>query len=230
MTLISGPVALATPSGVTRIDVRSAREMREAVLMRATDNDVFISAAAVGDFRPQATAQQKIKSTDGAPLELELVQNPDILAEVAALPRRPFIVGFAAETSDIERHARAKLETKGIDLIAANKVGDGEGFEAEDNALLLIWPGGREQLARADKRALAERLLARIGERMHAAQREARMSLESTVHAQDRAQGARRATRHRVSAARLCDRVVGRPRPSRDARCAARCSKPARAR
>jgi len=170
VTLISGPVALATPAGVTRVDVRSAREMREAVLMRATDNDVFISAAAVGDFRPQSMAQQKIKRTDGAPLELELVQNPDIIAEVAALPRRPFIVGFAAETSDIERHARAKLEKKGIDLIAANKVGDGEGFETEDNALLLIWSGGREQLERADKRALAERLLARIGERMHATQ------------------------------------------------------------
>jgi len=168
VTLISGPVALATPSGVTRIDVRSAREMREAVLARAMDNDVFISAAAVGDYRPQTVSAQKIKRTDGQPLELELVQNPDIIAEVAALPRRPFIVGFAAETEDVERHARAKLERKGIDLIAANKVGDGEGFEAEDNALLLIWAGGREQLERSDKRTLAERLLARVGERMHA--------------------------------------------------------------
>ena len=170
VTLISGPVALATPSGVTRIDVRSAREMREAVLERATDNDVFISAAAVGDYRPQSVAAQKIKRTDGKPLELELVQNPDIVAEVAALPRRPFIVGFAAETEDIERHARGKLERKGIDLIAANKVGAGEGFESEDNALLLIWAGGSEQLERTDKRTLAERLLARIGERMHASQ------------------------------------------------------------
>ena len=168
VTLVAGPVALATPSGVTRIDVRSAREMREAVLARASDNDVFISAAAVGDYRPQAIAAQKIKRGDGTPLELELVQNPDIVAEVAALPRRPFVVGFAAETEDVERHARAKLEKKGIDLIAANKVGDGEGFEAEDNALLLIWAGGREALERADKRVLAERLLARIGERMHA--------------------------------------------------------------
>ena len=170
VTLISGPVALATPSGVTRVDVRSAREMREAVLERATDNDVFVSAAAVGDYRPQSVSAQKIKRTDGKPLELELVQNPDIVAEVAALPRRPFIVGFAAETDDIERHARAKLERKGIDLIAANKVGDGEGFESEDNALLLIWAGGSEQLERTDKRTLAERLLARIGERMHATQ------------------------------------------------------------
>jgi phosphopantothenoylcysteine decarboxylase/phosphopantothenate--cysteine ligase len=168
VTLISGPVALATPSGVTRVDVRSAREMREAVLARAMDNDVFISAAAVGDYRPQTVSAQKIKRTDGQPLELELVQNPDLIAEVAALPRRPFIVGFAAETEDVERHARAKLERKGIDLIAANKVGDGEGFEAEDNALLLIWAGGREQLERSDKRTLAERLLARVGERMHA--------------------------------------------------------------
>lgn len=168
VTLISGPVALATPSGVTRVDVRSAREMREAVLARAMENDVFISAAAVGDYRPQTVSAQKIKRTDGEPLELELVQNPDIIAEVAALPRRPFIVGFAAETDDVERHARDKLVRKGIDLIAANKVGDGEGFEAEDNALLLIWAGGREQLERTDKRTLAERLLARVGERMHA--------------------------------------------------------------
>ena len=167
VTLISGPVALATPSGVTRVDVRSASEMREAVLARAMNNDVFISAAAVGDYRPQTVAAQKIKRTDGQPLELELVQNPDIIAEVAALPRRPFIVGFAAETEDLERHARTKLESKRIDLIAANEVGPDRGFEAEDNALLLLWPGGREQLARADKRALADRLLARIAERMH---------------------------------------------------------------
>ena len=167
VTLIAGPVALATPAGVARVNVRSASEMRDEVLARAAFHDVFISAAAVGDFRPQATSAQKIKKQDGQPLELELVQNPDILTEVAGLPRRPFIVGFAAETEDLERHARIKLESKRIDLIAANEVGADRGFEAEDNALLLLWPGGREQLARADKRALADRLLARIAERMH---------------------------------------------------------------
>jgi phosphopantothenoylcysteine decarboxylase/phosphopantothenate--cysteine ligase len=168
VTLVAGPVVLATPRGVERVDVRSAEEMRDAVLERVPASDVFISAAAVGDFRPQSMSAHKIKK-DGQPLELTLMQNPDIIAEVAALPRRPFIVGFAAETEDVERHARAKLEQKGIDLIAANEVGDGKGFEAEDNALLLLWRDGREMLDRGDKRELAERLLARIAERMRGA-------------------------------------------------------------
>jgi len=165
VTLVAGPVALATPAGVARVDVRSAREMREAVLASAGDADVFVSAAAVGDFRPDSVAPQKLKKTDGTSgLELSLVQNPDILAEVAALPRRPFVVGFAAETNDVEAHARAKLERKQLDLIAANEVGAGRGFEREDNALLLIWPGGSEQLAQADKASLARALVARIAQ------------------------------------------------------------------
>ena len=154
---------------MTRVDVRSAREMRDAVLAQAARNDVFVSAAAVGDFRPQIMAPQKLKKTGGA-LELSLVQNPDILAEVAALPQRPFLVGFAAETENVEEYARAKLERKRLDLIAANQVGAGLGFEQGDNALLLLWPGGgREQLARADKRDLARQLVARIGEQWRAA-------------------------------------------------------------
>ena len=163
VTLVAGPVALATPAGVTRVDVRSAREMREAVLACAGEADVFVSAAAVGDFRPAEVAAHKLKKTDGASgLELSLVQNPDILAEVAALPRRPFVVGFAAETHDVEAYARAKLERKKLDLIAANQVGAGLGFERDDNALLLIWPEGREQLAQAGKAELARELVARI--------------------------------------------------------------------
>ena len=90
------------------------------------------------------------------------MQNPDILAEVAALPKRPFVVGFAAETHDVEIYARAKLERKKLDLIAANQVGVGLGFERDDNALLLLWPGGSEPLAQADKAALARALVARI--------------------------------------------------------------------
>ncbi|MEP7043819.1 MAG: bifunctional phosphopantothenoylcysteine decarboxylase/phosphopantothenate--cysteine ligase CoaBC [Dokdonella sp.] len=168
VTLVAGPVALATPPGVARVDVRSAREMREAVLARASHSDVFISAAAVGDFRPQAVAPQKLKKT-GQGLELSLMQNPDILAEVATLAQRPFLVGFAAETENVEEYARAKLERKKLDLIAANQVGADCGFERDDNALLLLWPGGREELARADKRELARQLVARI-----AAQRSAR--------------------------------------------------------
>ena len=169
VTLIAGPVALATPAGVTRVDVRSAREMRDAVLAQATRTDVFVAAAAVGDFRPQIVALQKLKKIDGA-LELSLVQNPDILAEVAALPQRPFLVGFAAETENVEAYARGKLERKRVDLIAANQVGSGLGFEQDANALLLLWSGGgREQLARADKRDLARQLVARIGECLGAA-------------------------------------------------------------
>jgi phosphopantothenoylcysteine decarboxylase / phosphopantothenate---cysteine ligase len=162
VTLVAGPVALATPAGVERVDVRSARDMRDAVLARVADSDVFVSAAAVGDFRPEAVAPHKLGKRGDAPLELSLVQNPDIVAEVAALPRRPFVVGFAAETEDVEAHARAKLERKRLDLVAANDVGEGLGFDREDNALLLLWPGGREALARAGKRELARALVARI--------------------------------------------------------------------
>ena len=164
VSLVAGPVALATPAGVERVDVRSALEMRDAVLARAARSDVFVAAAAVGDFRPQAAASNKIRKHGDAALELALVQNPDIVAEVAALPARPFVVGFAAETEDLEARARGKLERKRLDLVAANQVGAGLGFEQHDNALLLLWPDGREQLPRADKHELARRLLARIAQ------------------------------------------------------------------
>lgn len=161
VTLVAGPVALATPAGVFRRDVRSARQMREAVLAAAPACEVFISAAAVGDYRPAQVASSKLKKT-GQSLALELVQNPDILAEVATLSPRPLLVGFAAETDDLERYARDKLERKRLDLIAANRVGEQLGFECADNALLLLWPDGREELARADKRILARALLERV--------------------------------------------------------------------
>ena len=163
VTVVAGPVALDTPPGCERIDVRSARDMRAAVLARAATCDVFVGAAAVGDFRPSTEAGQKIHKEGDAGLALALVQNPDILAEVAALEARPFVVGFAAETEDLEARARAKLERKHLDLIAANTVGAGEGFDSEDNALLLLWPGGgREVLAQAPKAELAQALVARI--------------------------------------------------------------------
>lgn len=163
VTLVAGPVSLATPSGIERIDVRSARDMHAAVLPRAGHSDIFISTAAVGDFRPETIAAHKLKkATRESGLSLELMQNPDILAEVAALPQRPFVVGFAAETNDVEAYARAKLERKKLDLIAANEVGSGLGFERDDNALLLIWPGGSQALASASKAALARELIARI--------------------------------------------------------------------
>ena len=159
--LVAGPVHLSTPAGVTREDVRSAREMRAAVMRQVPRCDVFISAAAVGDYRPADIASHKLKK-NGKALILELAENPDIVAEVAALKKKPFVAGFAAETESVESHARAKLERKRLDLIAANRVGEGAGFDAADNELTLLWPGGKEQLQRADKLALAHRLLERI--------------------------------------------------------------------
>ena len=164
--LVAGPVSLPTPAGAERIDVRSARQMRDAVVACAADSDIFISAAAVGDYRPQTVSPAKLKKSGNA-LALELVQNPDILAELAAMPAHPFLVGFAAETNDLEHYAREKLERKGLDLIAANQVGEELGFECSENALLLLWPGGREELGRADKGVLATALVERIA-RLHA--------------------------------------------------------------
>ncbi|HET9033182.1 MAG TPA: bifunctional phosphopantothenoylcysteine decarboxylase/phosphopantothenate--cysteine ligase CoaBC [Dokdonella sp.] len=165
--LIAGPVSLSTPAGVERIDVRSARQMRDAVIAAAADADIFISAAAVGDYRPETTAPTKLKKS-GKALALELIQNPDILAEVGQSAQPPFLVGFAAETNDLEHYARGKLERKRLDMIAANQVGEAQGFECGENALLLIWSGGSEQLALADKRVLAQSLVERIAERYRA--------------------------------------------------------------
>lgn len=168
--LVAGPVSLPTPAGAERIDVRSARQMRDAVVACAADSDIFISAAAVGDYRPQTVSPAKLKKSGNA-LALELVQNPDILAELAAMPAHPFLVGFAAETNDLEHYAREKLERKGLDLIAANQVGEELGFECSENALLLLWPGGRDELGKADKGVLATALVERIA-RLHAAARD----------------------------------------------------------
>jgi phosphopantothenoylcysteine decarboxylase/phosphopantothenate--cysteine ligase len=162
--LVAGPVHLPTPAGVTRTDVRNAREMFDAVLAQARGSDVFIASAAVGDFRATEIAPHKLKKTGGE-LVLTLTENPDILASVAALTPRPFVVGFAAETHEVETYARRKLERKKLDLIAANRVGHGFGFDACDNELLLIWKDGSQTLARANKLDLARQLVARIAER-----------------------------------------------------------------
>ena len=159
--LVAGPVHLPTPAGVARSDVRSAREMHATVMQHVPQCDIFISAAAVGDYRPAEIAAHKLKKTGGA-LALTLTENPDILAEVAALKKRPFLVGFAAETQNLRTYARAKLERKKLDLIAANRVGGGNGFDAADNELLLLWPDGEEALARGAKLDLARALIARI--------------------------------------------------------------------
>ncbi|HEX7341378.1 MAG TPA: bifunctional phosphopantothenoylcysteine decarboxylase/phosphopantothenate--cysteine ligase CoaBC [Rhodanobacteraceae bacterium] len=169
VTLVAGPVALPTPSGVARrINVRSAREMHQAVLDVVARQDIYIAAAAVGDYRPSVASDAKLKKRAGAPCTLELAENPDILMAVTALPKSPFVVGFAAETHDVETYARDKLKRKKLDMIAANKVGAGLGFETDDNALTVYWPGGEKALPRADKRDLAEALLACIGEHFQA--------------------------------------------------------------
>lgn len=165
--LISGPVALADPPGVTVQRVRSALDMHRAVLDAVAGMDVFIGTAAVADYRPAQPAGQKIKKTRES-LTVELVRNPDILAEVAARADRPFTVGFAAETDDVLGYARRKLEEKRLDLIAANTVGAGQGFEVDDNALTLLWPGGQRELPRASKAALARDLIAVIAQRLYA--------------------------------------------------------------
>jgi len=167
VTLISGPVALADPPGVTVQRVRSALDMHRAVLDAVAGVDVFIGTAAVADYRPAQPAGQKIKKTRES-LTVELVRNPDILAEVAARADRPFTVGFAAETDDVLGYARRKLEEKRLDLIAANTVGAGQGFEVDDNALTLLWPGGQRELPRASKAALARDLITVIAQRLHA--------------------------------------------------------------
>jgi phosphopantothenoylcysteine decarboxylase/phosphopantothenate--cysteine ligase len=159
--LVAGPVHLPTPAGVSRVDVRSARQMRDAVMRQIPQCDIFVSAAAVGDYRPADVAKHKLKKS-GKRLVLELTENPDIVAEAAALRKKPFVVGFAAETENVESHARAKLQRKKLDLIAANRVGHGAGFDADDNELTLLWAGGKETLPRASKHDLANALFARI--------------------------------------------------------------------
>jgi len=169
VVLVAGPVSLPTPAGLTRIDVRSAAQMHAAVL-DALPVDVYIGAAAVADFTPRSVAPGKIKKQAGMDtLVLELVRTPDILAEVAAHERRPrLVVGFAAETDHVEQYARGKLEKKGLDLIAANRVGvAGSGFEADDNALVVYGRDGFERaLGPAPKTQLADSLLDLISARL----------------------------------------------------------------
>jgi phosphopantothenoylcysteine decarboxylase/phosphopantothenate--cysteine ligase len=165
VTLVSGPTALPCPQAVTRVQVESAAEMYSAVMARAGDCSLFIAAAAVADYRPALPLSAKLKKASDR-LTLELVRNPDILAAVAALPSAPFTVGFAAETETLAAHATEKLQRKGLDMVAANLVGTAVGgFESDDNALLVLWPGGSRTLALMPKPALATALTELIAER-----------------------------------------------------------------
>jgi phosphopantothenoylcysteine decarboxylase/phosphopantothenate--cysteine ligase len=168
VTLVAGPTALPTPPGVTRIDVETALGMQAATLSRASDHELFIAAAAVADYRVATPADHKVRKSD-APPTLALTPNPDIVREVAALPGGPFTVGFAAETHDVLDHARAKLADKGLDMIAANQVGEGVGFEVSDNTLDVLWAAGHERLGPMPKERLAEALVTLIGAHYHAA-------------------------------------------------------------
>jgi len=169
VTLVAGPVSLATPAGVARrIDVRSAAQMHAEVLSTAAQADIYIAAAAVGDFRPNEVSVHKLKKRDGAGLSLQLSENPDILASLASKPVHPFLVGFAAETHDVANYAQQKLLRKGLDMIAANQVGEGLGFEAADNALSVYWSDGVIELPRAAKPELARQLIAQVAQRYRA--------------------------------------------------------------
>ncbi|EHH2450056.1 bifunctional phosphopantothenoylcysteine decarboxylase/phosphopantothenate--cysteine ligase CoaBC [Vibrio vulnificus] len=165
VTLISGPVSLPTPVNVNRINVDSAQEMYDAVMAQASDHDIFISCAAVADYRPATIAEQKLKKTDDSDeMTITMVKNPDIVASVSAMTEnRPFTVGFAAETNDVEVYARRKLEKKKLDLLCANDVSvEGQGFNSSDNAITLYWSQGEKALPLNSKAALSMEILKQI--------------------------------------------------------------------
>jgi phosphopantothenoylcysteine decarboxylase / phosphopantothenate---cysteine ligase len=175
VVLVTGPVTLPTPAAVRRIDVETAEQMYRSVHDEIAGAQIFIGCAAVSDYRPREAAEQKIKRS-AAEMDLALVRSPDTLASVAALPRPPFTVGFAAETHDVAVHARDKLERKHIDMIAANRVGRDCGFDRETNALTVYWAGGELALGEGGKGHLARRLVEVIAERYRAASPRAKPS------------------------------------------------------
>jgi phosphopantothenoylcysteine decarboxylase/phosphopantothenate--cysteine ligase len=166
VTLISGPVNLATPDKVKRINIESAQQMLDAVMENLAEQDIFIGCAAVADYRLADVAKEKIKKS-AENMQLALIRNPDILATVAQQNPRPFTVGFAAETNDVEQYARGKLQRKNLDMIAANDVSvQGLGFNADNNALQVFWHQGSQQLPATDKLTLARQLLTLINQQL----------------------------------------------------------------
>ncbi len=158
VTLISGPVCLTVPEQVKRVDVSSAIDMRDAVIQRVDQADIFIACAAVADYRVADVSGQKIKKMSET-MQINLIRNPDIVSEVTHLVNKPFTVGFAAETENLADYAQGKLERKNLDMIAANLVSDGNAFEKECNELLVLWPGGKQNLALASKDEIAIQLI-----------------------------------------------------------------------
>ena len=162
VTLVCGPVSQPTPRGVTRVDVTGALDMHAAVMQRIAAQDVFVGVAAVADYRPQACAKHKIKKDGSAAPAIELVQNPDILADVAAQAKPPLCVGFAAESRNLADYAERKRRAKKIPLIAGNLIQDG--FGGEENTLVLFDDDGEHPLAPGPKIQLARQLVARIAD------------------------------------------------------------------
>jgi phosphopantothenoylcysteine decarboxylase/phosphopantothenate--cysteine ligase len=170
VVLISGPVSLEAPTGLRRICIETAEDLYRESLAAARGADIFIGCAAVSDYRPTAAANEKIKRT-GEAFTLDLVRSPDTLASVAALHDAPFTVGFAAETEKLQEHALKKLESKKVNMIAANQVGPACGFDRETNTLEVFWPGGSVAIGEDTKLAVARRLIALIAERFRTAKR-----------------------------------------------------------
>jgi len=164
VTLVAGPVSLPTPAGVERVNVETAEQMQESVLSRAGESHIYIGAAAIADYRPAQVAEHKIKKRRDT-LELDMVRAPDVLREIASLADGPFTVGFAAETRDLEAHARDKLARKQLDMIVANLVGENLGFDCDENSALVIWPEDRVELPAMPKTRLAAELVELIAER-----------------------------------------------------------------
>jgi phosphopantothenoylcysteine decarboxylase/phosphopantothenate--cysteine ligase len=167
VTLVSGPVSLDCPSGATRLSVNTAQQMYDCVLEQVATADIFIACAAVADYRPATCASEKIKK-QAERIQLDLVQNPDILATVAALPKPPFCLGFAAETHNLAEFAEIKRRTKKIPLLAANQVSEQQGFEADENALLVLWENGQASLPAQPKLRLAQQLVNLLADRLDA--------------------------------------------------------------
>lgn len=167
VVLISGPVNLPAPKGAQLLKVETAQQMYDTVLSQSEHCDIYIGAAAVADYRPILVEPRKIKK-DHDSSRIVLTKNPDIIAAVASQPHNPFVVGFAAETDDLENYATGKLRSKRLDMIAANWVGQPEGgFDSDYNALQVFWEGGSQTLPMTDKRQLANQLLTLISERFH---------------------------------------------------------------
>ena len=165
--LVSGPVNIKSLEGITLKNIETADDMLKNVMKHINKADIFIACAAVADYRPSKSKSHKIKK-DQESLSIKLTRNPDILATVSALDNRPFCVGFAAETQNLEEYARSKMQRKNLDMIAANLVGKNMGFDTEENALQVYWSNGKKHFPQQNKKQLADQLLSLITERFNA--------------------------------------------------------------